>query len=417
MPAAAMDVQWPVVAAMAGVLFLLLPGGPKTSTLSWILVLAAALPVLAFLEPLTEFLWLGLSFGAATVLGGCIALVLLLLLPALERLREPNRWWAPVAGLILASVFLGLGIRAAAPTPELPAPSTLAWAYDRGTGEALWITDDSDDPVDQPAEAWARARAGADFAAQRSLVAFGYQPHGGTAAGREPRVAQSDTVGVPPLEIWAVSDSVDAGTRHVRLAVRSAVGAEKLELRFPEGGATRLLALNDEPMPIQERPRIVDYWGRPDPALFLDLEMPQGTSVDMDMVEHLLRPAELLGADHFQRPPELAPDITWLSDRAMLRTPAASLQIQPGPPPFPPEPAADVPGTLEGVPGAAADTIASPADSLGALPDTLQEAPDTAAARPDTLQATPDTTPAGPDTLTPDTTGAGRAAGAPGGRR
>ena len=104
-------------------------------------------------------------------------------------------------------------------------------------------------------------------------------------------------------------------------------------MRFPAEGATRLTAVNGQPLPTEGRPTVVEHWGDPDPAVLLDLELPAGSSVDMDVVEHLLHPGALLGAEHFQRPPDLAADVTWQSDRAMVRTPASALNLQYGPPP------------------------------------------------------------------------------------
>jgi hypothetical protein len=42
--------------------------------------------------------------------------------------------------------------------------------------------------------------------------------------------------------------------------------------------------------------------------------------VALEVVEHHLRPAELVGGEPFQRPLELAPDVNALSDRALLRS-------------------------------------------------------------------------------------------------
>ena len=108
-----------------------------------------------------------------------------------------------------------------------------------------------------------------------------------------------------------------------------------MQFRFPDGGATRLLALNGRPLPIQGRPTLVEHWGDPGSGRLARPGAAPGAAVDMDVVEHLLRPGELVGADHFQRPPELAPNVTWLSDRAMVRTPAVRAQ-RPArfPPPF-----------------------------------------------------------------------------------
>jgi hypothetical protein len=144
----------------------------------------------------------------------------------------------------------------------------------------------------------------------------------------------------------------------MRLALRSAIGAELLQLRFPRGGATRLVGLNDRALPVQSPPARVDHWGDPEPALMLDLELPQGAAVDMDVVEHLLRPGELVGAEHFVRPPGLAPNVRWMSDRAMVRTPAAALALQYGPPPF-------AAGAADTMRAAAPDTVPA-ADTMAA---------------------------------------------------
>jgi hypothetical protein len=75
----------------------------------------------------------------------------------------------------------------------------------------------------------------------------------------------------------------------------------------------------------------------------LDVETAPGAPLQMDVVEHLLWPEELLGPESFRRPAELAPDITWLSDRVIVRTPAAALMVVPGPPPFSLEAGSEIP--------------------------------------------------------------------------
>jgi hypothetical protein len=184
-------------------------------------------------------------------------------------------------------------------------------------------------------------------------------------------------------------DTVVDGTRHLRLAVRSRIGAELVQFIFPEGGGTRLTAINGRALPLEPRPTLVEHWGTPDPVILLDLEMAAGTQPELDVVEHLLRPQELVGPEPFQRTPELAPDIVWKSDRAMIRTPAAFLEVMPGPPPFslasetdfmgPAESPTEAPTTVEAVP--VVDSAAVPADTIpGAAPE---PSPDTTAS-PDT---------------------------------
>lgn len=381
-PAAAMNLQFPLSAALLACLLLVVPRKGRVSHLLWALVAVLCLPVLAVLVPVVEFIWAGLSFRAAAALGAVIALTVLLLLPALDRLREPNAWWAPLTALLLGAAFLAVGIRSATPDPRWPAPSTLAYLHDHGTGESLWITDDSQEPVDAPALAWAEARTGASFTETRTLERYGF-------GQREARVTGAPEPSIRKPEVWTVSDSAVGDVRYVRLAVRSAVGAELIQFRFPEAGGTHLTALNGRALPIQDRPTLVEHWGAPDPVVLLDLELAVGTTLELDVVEHLLRPQELVGTEPFQRPADLAPDITWLSDRAILRTPSPALEIQEGPPPFPLDPVDETLGTAAGSePG-----TPQPADTVAA--DTLRQ--DTSVA--DSVVA--DTLP--PDTVAPDT--------------
>jgi hypothetical protein len=324
-PAAAMNLQWPLLAALLGTLALMLPAGPRTAHLAWGLLVLTAVPVLAFLVPVTEFLWLGLSFRQAMVLGAVLATQLLLLLPALDRLREPNSWWAPVVGVVATAAFVALGIGIAEPDSRRPAPSTLVYAYDQGAMEALWVTDASADPIDEEARAWAEARAGSPFSESRRLAAFGL-------GSGEFLVAPATSIESETPQLWILSDSTNGGVRRLRLAVRSAVGAELLQFRFPQDGSTTPTAVNGHALAVEGRPTVVEHWGEPDPVVTLELEVVSGNAPEMDVVEHLLRPEELLGPDAFQRPSTLAPDIVSLSDRAVLRTPFEALSLIPGEP-------------------------------------------------------------------------------------
>jgi hypothetical protein len=359
-PSAAASLQWPLAAALLATAISAVPARGWTSAVVWALLLALAVPVLALMVPLVEFLWLGLSFRAAPLIGALATVVLLLLLPSLDRLGEPNAWWAPLTALALGGACLGIGIGMARPDPRGPAPSTLVYLLDHGSGEALWATDTSDEPVDSVARAWVAQHAGAAPSATRSLAEFGY-------GARDARVVPAPARNVRAPEAWALSDSTWGGTRHLRLAVRSSVGAELIQFFFPEGSTTRLKAINGQALPDTAHIKRADHWGEPDPVVFLELQMPEGAALQMDVVEHLLRPAEVVGSEPFERPAELAPDITWMSDRAIFRTPSASLYVIPGPPPFPLEPGTQVPAAAAGgVPG---EPPAVAADSLAA--DTL----------------------------------------------
>ncbi len=62
-----------------------------------------------------------------------------------------------------------------------------------------------------------------------------------------------------------------------------------------------------------------EHRGEPEGFVVLGLKMPAGKPIDMQVIEHLLRPQEITGEERFERPRHLAPNVNWMSDRAMFR--------------------------------------------------------------------------------------------------
>ena len=122
-----------------------------------------------------------------------------------------------------------------------------------------------------------------------------------------------------------VKDSTLADTL-VRLAVTSEIGAEMIVVRFDRTGP-RIVALNGRPFSGERIPSIIEHWGTPEEGLILDVvHRPSDPPLAFTIVEHHLRPAELLGGARFSRPSHLAPNVRMLSDRAMIRT-RVSVQV------------------------------------------------------------------------------------------
>ncbi|MEZ4422159.1 MAG: M28 family peptidase [Gemmatimonadota bacterium] len=285
----------------------------------WVLWLLLAVPVLVFLVPLTELLWLSLSLGQAALVGGLAALIVVLLLPLVDVAREPNGWGASVLGLIVTAVFVGIGLALARPGETRPLPSTLVYALDREDGSAVWALDPAvleADAADRADLAWARERAGTPDTV-RTVAAL--------AAGMSFAVAPAPRVAAAPPRLSVATDSASAlAGAPLRVRVASAFGAEALRFTFPDGGA-RPVAINGRPLGARPELQIVEHWGEPEGgAVVLDLDPANaGDTVRFDLVETTFRPSELVGPDVFRRPAGLAPDIRRLSDRAVVRTPVA----------------------------------------------------------------------------------------------
>jgi hypothetical protein len=308
-PLGAMNLQWPVMAALLAIIFTALLGDKSEGTVGWIASVLLAVPVLVMLIWVTELLWLAMSIRLAGVLAVIFAVAFLLCLPALAGLNHPNRWWAPVSTLALAAVMVGLGLLTSRPNANRPAPTTLVYAYEHGTGNALWATAASDE---SEGRAWAVRQAQGAFADSLDLSDFGYRP------GLTP-ITSAPVISATPPSVVVVSDTIADGARRVTLRVRSRIGAEMLAFEYDDPGNTRLISINGET--IQDPVGLVwaDHWGEPDGDVVLELTMPPTEPIGLQIIEHLLRPAELLGPEPFERSEEFAPDVTWMSDRAMFR--------------------------------------------------------------------------------------------------
>ena len=431
-PMAAMNFQWPALAGCIGAMAVAgLPRNGRLGLLRWLVAVVAAVPVVVVLTPLIEGVWLARGLALAPVVAVLAALVFVQLLPLLDTLREPNGWWAPLAGLAIAGLFLAVGMSTASPSADRPAPSTLVYALDRETGSAYWGTDPTRGESD-PGVQWAVEVAGpfgavggaagvsaaagpgdAESAAPESATpesATSEAP--GPLADFSPRsvryaLAAGDPIDVPPPTVSIVADStVPSGL--LRVIVASEIGAEMMLFRFG-GDGPQLAALNGRPLPGGGRPSRIEHWGVADgDGVILDFEHEEGAGdLRFTVVEHHLRPGEIVGNDRFTRPPELAPNIRMLSDRAMIRTVfsvdagsgAVRMETASGP-----ADAEEDPGTEEESVVAETDTVAGPGDSEGADTAAAQDsaAADTATAARDSAEVIqPDTVQ--PDTIRPDT--------------
>jgi hypothetical protein len=317
-PLGAMNLQWPVVSAILAGLFLIAFRSRAAGWPGWTAALLLAAPVLALLTPVIELLWITLSFAQAPLIGVLVALALWLCLPALGFLRQPNAWWAPALALVVAGAGFALGNLNAGPSAERPAPSTLLYAYDHGTGAGLWVTDPAADPMgDSLAIAWATAPTGARFSQTRDLADF-------ALPGERP-VADAPRFAAAPPEVVILSDSIVGGARLRRLGVRSAIGAEMMAFRIDRSGGVRALAVNGRALAGSDSLLWVEHWGVPDSLVTLDVVTGALAPIGVHIVEHLFRPEEVVVADVFRRPPQLAPDVSAQSDRAVFRSSADAL--------------------------------------------------------------------------------------------
>jgi hypothetical protein len=252
-----------------------------------------------------------LSLAQAPALGVLVALGLWLCLPAMTFLRQPNPWWLPVLALVVGASAFAVGNVNADPSADRPAPSTLLYVYEHGARSGLWVTDpDADPTIDSVAVAWASAPAGTSFSATRDLSDFGLP-------GERPVIDAPMFPAAPP-EVRVLADTTDGTTRSLTVGLRSMIGAEVLSFRAR--GATRLVAIDGQALSSTDDIEWMEHWGVPDSLVTVGVTTRAGAPLSLDVVETLLRPEEVVVADVFRRPPQLAPDVNAGSDRALFRS-------------------------------------------------------------------------------------------------
>ena len=409
-PMAAVNFQWPALAGCVGALVVTKAAANGRAGLwRWIGAVIAALPVVVVLTPLTEAVWLAMGLGLAPVVAALAGLLLLQIVPLLDTLREPNGWWAPVAGLVLAGVFLAVGISTARPSADRPAPSTLVYLMDRETGSAWWGTDPGQDDSD-PGVAWASAAVGPfDF------DAYGLEEIGDVLLAFDDfmvayALAATEPVEIPPPDVAVVTDTAVAGGL-LRVSVTSRIGAEMMLFRpgagtrlvetdgevmlVPPADTTRLVAINGRTVSGGDAHWRMEHWGEPEGGVLLDFEpLADGDGVvRFAVIEHHLRPGELVGNTIFARPDDLAPNIRKLSDRAMIRTMVA-VDAATGEVTFLRATGEEVAGAGEGV----AQPTRGEGETEAAAGDSADVAVEDTVAATDTMTAPTDTTATPPDT-------------------
>jgi hypothetical protein len=389
-PLVAMEFQVPALAGTLAVAVLALVrggagpaperwGGGRIAALG--LGLLLAVPVLVAMVPLVEGIWVAMSFRLAVGLAVLVVLLLSALLPALEGLAAPNRWWAPLAGVAVAAALVATGVLQAGASESRPLPSTLLYTLDRESGEARWATRDDaglDWVQDQVGE------FGPPLRLERFPLPLEYLTAPAPAVDAEPPVVEIEGAG--ELGLPGVP-----GTRRVLLRVRSRVDAEFVTVTLADNGggplpAAWFLALDGELLPqgppgeagARRSVTRVTHQGVPRGAgndgsagnagnegtvvpgglLFVVEVDRELQALDVIVVEEHLRPAEFLGPDPFRRPPHLVPSPGARSDRMLVRT-RVSLPLLPdspvpgsAPPDEPdPPPGAPSPGASGGDPG------------------------------------------------------------------
>lgn len=335
-------------------------------------VLALTAGTLVFIVPGVSILGQALTLAGAQALIASIAVASLLLLPILEELMRPKPWAIPAAGLVVASAALVLSAPGITDGTDHPELTTLSLLVDDSitAGEPLSVAEASGvagavivaSPPGMPFEPDAAA---APTDSPRWRASRWLTLSGSGSAWAESWVVDASGRGTPPGALllpgtpeWVVAGAgpdallpapavevgpLDAGDpNRIDVRIHSEMGAEMVALMLPDGFPGTLEVAGGRQIPERvgsHEVRTVQFWGRPSSGPLtasIRLHAPGSkiqTPLVFEVIEHHLRPREILGESFFQRADSVMADPSTGTDRLVQRVQVRLPMLSQGPAP------------------------------------------------------------------------------------
>ena len=334
-PMGAMPLQWAIALSLLSAgLVLALGSDGRWRGWAWGCFLLLSAGIMALLVPSLELVTSTLTFRGAPWIGAAVALGLLLILPVMEWLLKPKGWLFPSlavalgTGLVIAATP---AVQGAQDHPEFtslillvdgelagPVVSRDSLPSDSVPPEARrvagrWLT------IPGRGEEWAQSWVAERETGPTDPGDLLLPPQGGfVVAGTGPETH------MPLPSLWVLEDTLTTDGRHLRVAIRSHLGAEMVGVNLVDPGAeiTRVAGVGWGPDGGSEPVRSLTHWGRPQDSL-LTVEIrtdPRSGPMELQILEHHLRPREVLGEDFFRRDESLIANGPAGSDRIVQRT-------------------------------------------------------------------------------------------------
>jgi hypothetical protein len=252
----------------------------------------------------------------------------------MDWLQRPKAWAAPLVGVAAASVLVALQLPSVQGGVEHPQPSTLVYlaeepaaalptvpgaplAADTSRVRTMlgdWLT------VPGPGEAWARSWVGqpptGTGSTEAGILLIGadslYEVAG---TGPDSEIA--------PPRVSVVSRTSQTGRLDVLVSVESGLRGEMTAVHVPEGTVAELTGVGGVAWSGGGTPvRSLVHWGSPEGgAVLVGLSLPtSATETELLVLEHHLRPPEVLGPAFYERADSIVANAALGSDRVIQRT-------------------------------------------------------------------------------------------------
>lgn len=266
MPGVSYWLEWPLLFSLIGLgLLWLLPGQELAAWRRVGLLAAAGVPALVIFSWSIYAFYLALGTDLMMVPVFLMALLLGLFIPHLDLLARPFPWALPaVAGLVTVTALIA-GSLTAAPDAAHPQADSIFYALNADTGQALWISEDS-----QP-DVWTSQFLGTAFKRGELPELF---PH----LSDEFLSAPAPVLDLATPKVDLLSDRSTGGIRTLRLHVTTPSQVPWVEVSIGSASPISAITLAGTRIPYQDDPaqshpngylKTCQYWAPP--ALGFDL--------------------------------------------------------------------------------------------------------------------------------------------------
>jgi hypothetical protein len=201
-----------------------------------LVLLAGTLPGIILLSPMIKLLFTGLTVSAAAIPMVLVALLLGLLIPALNLMTTQRRWLIPGAMLLISIGFFVAGSATSAATAQRPRPDCIFYALNADDGRAFWASSD-DLPDSWTTQFFARNPVQRPFSEFFPLTSVSFL------------VGEATPTALPAPEVSLVRDERDSDGRHLRLHIRSARQAPVISIYLEPGVIVDRASINEKQVP------------------------------------------------------------------------------------------------------------------------------------------------------------------------
>jgi hypothetical protein len=233
-----------------------------------------------------------------------LALMLGALLPQLFLLGGRRPWAIPAAFLLLALVFLAVGLIDTRFDADHPRTDYVQYRLDADSGEASWISDTN------PPDAWTDQFFKDGY--EKGEEAFAPVYYYGTEF--EVIRAPAPEVDLPAPRPEVLDDTTSAGSRELRLRLSSLRGAPyaHLEMRNLPAEWTQANVDGEEiavsQIPAEQRSNFaMTFYNLPEEGIEITLTLRSNGSIDATLTDYSNGLPDIPGMEIEQRPPEFMP--------------------------------------------------------------------------------------------------------------